>query len=370
MRFTAHRWIFVLALTATQIFAAAQISCGPSLKALLGETPSARSKQSLRELNIGTYNVYNFYQSLRDGGGEKSAERMQAMADAITSNKLDVVVLQEVDSLESLKRFNSERLAAAYRPLLIPGNDGRHVGFLLKKDLPFRTELVSHKATTDLYPITGTQMPIFSRDLPALHVWTSEQPEGEAPLLVLLGTHKKSKITRRGDPESVALRSLQAQAAADIVAHYRRKWGAQLPVLVAGDFNGTVHEGPEFRPLTEMLEDSLDLGSRPARSNDERATHAFLSNGDNPIYNQLDAILLTPNLRDAVEESFVHRYKDAQGNVLRLPRSSAERELNPSDHYPVVLKLRFQRLLEMQRQAVRPDLPSRSPLAPAERPAA
>jgi hypothetical protein len=143
-----------------------------------------------------------------------------------------------------------------------------------------------------------------------------------------------------------------------------------VPILVAGDFNGTVHEGPEFRPLTDILEDSLDMGSRPVASNEERATHAYLPNGDDPIYNQLDAILVTPNLRDAVEESFVHRYKDAQGRVLPLPRSSAERELNPSDHYPVILKLRFQRLLEMQLQNVRELLPSRSPHAPVERPAA
>jgi hypothetical protein len=332
-----------LALSTPVALAEAQVVCGPALRSLLQPTAPKRRLDAIAELNVGTYNIYNFFKTVAPGGGEKPRELMVAMADMIKRNKLDVIVLEEMNSMQDLARFNDEFLERGYEIVVAPGNEaGNKIAFLVKRDLPFHVELVSHAASTDVYPVTGRPMRVFTRDAPALNIWAGDQAEGESPFMVLVGVHNKSMRDRHGDPDSTVLRTLQASATADIVRHYQRKWGEEVPVVVAGDFNSFL-DSDVVRPLTSILEDSLGMGSRPVPMN-ERITYSYVEVNP-PVYSQLDAILVPPSLRDSVIESYIDRYRDAQGNVLPLARTLPELDRTlPSDHFPVIMKLRFQNL--------------------------
>jgi endonuclease/exonuclease/phosphatase family metal-dependent hydrolase len=338
-------------------FAAAQVECGPILRNLLDNARAPKRRiDAIAELNIGTYNIYNFFRSAAPGGGDKPRALMDAMADMIRRNNLDVVVLEEMNSVEDLARFNQEFLGGAYRTLVADGNEaGMKVTFLVKKDLPFRVELTSHASTTDVYPVTGQRIRVFTRDAPALHLFRGDAREGDSPIMTLIGVHNKSMRDRRGDRDSTVLRTLQASATADIVAHYQRQW-PDAPVLVAGDFNSFIHDGDVVRPLTNILEDSLGMGARPVPVA-ERITYSYVEVVP-PVYNQLDAILVPPSLRDDVVESYIDRYRDANGNVRPLATTLPELDSTlPSDHFPVILKLRFQNLLRRMRSAPQGELP-------------
>ena len=84
--------------------------------------------------------------------------------------------------------------------------------------------------------------------------------------------------------------------------------------------------------------DSFDYAKKRL-SNRERVTHTYHPRNGPTSYNQLDAILVNKNASELVLDAKVYRYKNKLGEKRPLPSSYAERELNPSDHFPVVLKL-------------------------------
>lgn len=348
-------------------------SLGEALKSvsaaplLLPPAPSVRAVESIRELKIVTYNIRDLMQEPPQGFHwdpvfkrrlkqvwpeyeGKSPSQLMESARAILDIDPDIVVLQEVENIAVLGKLNSEYLNDEYLPFLIEGNDERgiDIGFLVKKDLPFNIEHRTHKTETWKDPLShGMTKTLFSRDLPALIV----RAEGrEKPLFVLFGTHFKSKRTvSPKDPESHILRKAQVDRTAEIVKRYRQELGQNVPILLAGDFNGSLHSEDTFDSLwkTAGLADTFDLLSRPPPPL-ERVTHTFHAlNGEN-VYDQIDAILVSAGLRASVKDARVYRYEDGQGTPKRLPESYQERETNPSDHYPVEVTLDFQSLLSLR----------------------
>ncbi|UPT73583.1 MAG: hypothetical protein M0D55_17240 [Elusimicrobiota bacterium] len=181
---------------------------------------------------------------------------------------------------------------------------------------------------------------MFSRDLTSLVV--RAEPGGK-PLFVLFGTHFKSKRDRDGrDPESRIMRGAQVRRSAEIIGRYRKEFGRDVPVMIAGDFNGVVPDEPEFRPLFEAagLIDAFDAAPNPPSGKD-RVTHTFHPRGGATHQGQMDAILVSKSLRGAVKAAEVYRYKDDQGRAKPIPRTYEERSQNPSDHFPVILTLDF-----------------------------
>ncbi|MCR4296118.1 MAG: hypothetical protein NUW21_11340, partial [Elusimicrobia bacterium] len=232
--------------------------------AAVGEPPSApaayaaapvRPLASIKELKVGAYNVLNLFENVgkhvpdpeNPGKLKKISEArpkqessLRAQGRIILENDLDVVTLAEVENIAALRDFNERYLEGRYDVRLIEGNDERgiDVAFLVKKDLPFLVEQRSHKDETWLDPVLGGgPRPLFSRDLTALVV---RAPGRAAPLFVMFGTHYKSKRDRDGDPQSNILRAAQVERSAGIIARYRAEFGADVPVMLAGDFNGEV----------------------------------------------------------------------------------------------------------------------------------
>ncbi|TBR22907.1 hypothetical protein EPO15_06965 [bacterium] len=320
-----------------------------------------RPLASLKELRVGTYNVLNLMEKVGkhvpdpdhpgrmiqiSGRTPKEEWQLREQAKAILESNLDVVALQEVETIAALDEFNQRYLGGAYKTLLIEGNDPRgiDIAFLVKKDIPFQVEQRSHKGETWSDPTQGgAQAAIFSRDLTSLVV---RAPGLSKPLFVLLGTHFKSKRDRPGDPNSEILRVAQVKRAAEIAARYRNEFGEDVPLMLAGDFNGDLNGGPEFAPLWDEagLTNSLDLGDKPLRGED-RVTHTYHPKDGPSHFAQMDGVLVSKSLAALVRRAEVYRYKNADGTLRPIPRTYKEREQNPSDHFPLFMTLDFQPLL-------------------------
>lgn len=329
-----------------------------------------RSLESLETLKVGTLNSYNLYVTTgkyetqvnpKTGVSEwvrvtdsvsKSSDHLRSIAGAIQNEKLDIVVLQEVEGIESLLKFNHEFLDGEFEVFLVRGNDfrGIDVAMLVRKDLPFRFEYESHADALMPDPIDPSQkVPAFSRDLPVLKVFKDsggKSGSDEKPMFAILGTHFKSKRDRPGDVESRQLRRAQVEQSAKIIDQLQKTYGENFPILFAGDFNGHVHFEEEFEILFEQglkLSDTLRVAN-PELKSEDAVTHTWHPSGQDPSYQQLDAIFVNGPFKPWIKRSEVYRYKDAAGNPKPLPTTRYQRDKNPSDHFPVWAEIDFRGL--------------------------
>ena len=328
--------------------------CNSAIRSLMGpslDDVSAGPKRAIEEipqLRFGTYNTYNLMQSA-DGKYLKPDDKRRGVAAPILENDLDVIVLQEVENIKSIQDFSRDYLKDRYTVMSSVGNDERgiQVAFLVKKDLPFKFELETHADTKALYPVTGEETKVFSRDLPALRIWsTSQQSSSEDPLVVFYGTHFKSKRDKPGDPESRILRRVQVETASQIMKKDMNEHPSTL-FMIAGDFNGDVRNDFEFASLRDTLKDAFDVAEKKP-SPEDRITHTFHPKEGRAQRSQIDAFFVGEDKAAYIEEAFVHRYKNADGSVRKIPETWNERNLNPSDHFPVILKMNFRELLEQR----------------------
>jgi hypothetical protein len=248
----------------------------------------------------------------------------------------DFAILTEVENIQALNALATHQLQGRYRPLLKEGNDirGIDIGFLVRTNLPWHTNLVSHKEIQFTDPMTGHTAPLFSRDLPVLEI--RRKPDDPKPLLVLVGNHAKSKRSMDGDFESTRWRTAQYEEAAKIIQTDYQSQG--IPVIMAGDFNTDVRFDPEVAPVKSILKSSLEIAP-DALPVDQRVTHTYFPRGSKqqpdppPERSQMDDILVSPGI--TVLSAQIIKYKNPDGTERTLPRSYKERSEQPSDHNPV-----------------------------------
>jgi hypothetical protein len=290
----------------------------------------------------------------------KPIHQIRQLAKAVREMDPDILLLCEVGGLESLSNFSRYFLDDEYAPHLIEGNSDRGIdlGYLVRRSLPFTYDLISHKQRPIdfLYPherqskdtgygdlksarITSHR---FSRDVLELRVF--DDASG-VPALVILQVHLKSQLDRdRIDPGGRERRRAELEKLVTIYAEINADFGGKVPIILGGDFNGSValpEPDEEFRALYErtQLRDVLEVANIPR---DERFTYMQLSNGNRVgVRRQLDYLFVPPELSERVnkEESWVFRFRDEFGMTMILPRNLNEKQLLPSDHYPLILTL-------------------------------
>ena len=337
---------------------------------LASDAPSlSRSLESIKELKVGTLNALSLLtrpaehrwdpdkRALVESRPEeqKSEEHRRQIAAVLQDNDLDVMVLNEVESPQALEAFNRDYLGGAYRTFTLPGNDrfGITTGFLVKKDIPIEVEARTFKDESYFDTAQHRRRRVFTRDLPALVL----RPAGDSrPLLVVLGTHMKSK--RMNNPgqsgDNMDIRKVQADATASIIARFQAEFGRDVPMLLAGDFNGEP-EDPTFADFFRRTRFVDGFDALPKRlSLQERMTHLWFPEGGGVVPRQLDAIFVSPSLRALVKGVRTGRFRDASGKPLPVPSTYADRLKDPSDHYPVLLTLDFQPVVRMQRESSAP----------------
>jgi len=280
----------------------------------------------------------------------KSLRKCRLLSETIHKIDPDILCLNEVGGIESLENFNKHFLGSKYMALLKEGNSHRgiDIGYLIKKDFPLKPLLISHKNRPlhFLYP-NETEAPgggkthYFSRDIAELRFF---KKGSNSPSLVILLAHLKSKLDPSGiDPEGRLRRQAELKALVQIYNDLRSELGAKVPVIVTGDFNGvaraTNHE-PEFTDLHQLtdLTDAFQILDLP---DEQRISQVQISPSGKVNTMQIDYIFVSPELHPLMvkQRSGTFFYHTELGQPAPLPRSLEERDLLPSDHYPLVLNL-------------------------------
>jgi exonuclease III len=274
------------------------------------------------------------------------------LAESLLDMDADIVCINEVGGLESLNNFNQLFLQDRYTVHLIEGNSDRgiDIGYLVKKGLPLACELHTHKDRPlhFLYPherppegeSAALKSHYFSRDCAELRVFTQEQRN--RPALILLLVHLKSKLDPENiDPQGKERRRAEFNTLMRIYRQLRTEF--QVPVIIAGDFNGSARRearSDEFSELNNTdLESVLDLAGL---SDEKAATQVQFSRGGGLQCLQIDYMFVSPELKEQLftEAVEVYRYRSDLKVALPLPQSLEQRTYLPSDHYPVVAVFR------------------------------
>ena len=295
----------------------------------------------------------------------KQLSKIREIARAVDDLDPDIMMLSEVGGRESLANFSRYFLGDRYAPHLLEGNSDRGIdlGFLVKRSLPLKYDMISHKSRKldFLYPhekmsketgythlrsgrVTGHR---FSRDVIELRCFAdTDQVSGlndEVPEFILMQVHLKSPLDKdRIDPGGRDRRKAELEMLVTIYREVCAEFPI-VPIFISGDFNGTIFgpfEEAEFQAMRESdLKCCLDLAAIPQ---DERFTWMYLNNRRPGVYRQLDYVLVQERLRSRVdlENTWVYRFKDEKGMNRIIPRNQNEKRLLPSDHYPVVLTLK------------------------------
>lgn len=283
----------------------------------------------------------------------KPLEHLRGIARMVGELDPDIIGICEVGGRASLENLNAWFLQGRFEVFLKPGPSPRGIdtGFLVKKSLGLRCDLVSHAdwplpfhypheldpkahallAEAAAYRDLGDPLERrLSRDIPALRVRNEAQ---ELKLIVLM-VHLKSGLDAEGfDPGGQIRRTAEVKALLEI---YQTLKG-DVPLIICGDFNGNAsREGTtsEFLPIyaeTE-LEDALWLKEVPKH---ERLTHFTFMQG-RLMTGQIDYIFVPRSLPIAEAFVYLYRFDGDEGGTIMFPTSFHERRQLPSDHYPVV----------------------------------
>jgi hypothetical protein len=320
------------------------------------------------KVRVGAYNVMSLFtmqavEKFVPGGGgtkmvlaparPKEPELIDEMVRNFTELNLDIGILTEVEDKASLDKLNKDYLGDQYDTYLVPGNEisrGMNIAFIVKKSLGLKGELTTHKHHVWQDPARNNQTTaVFVRDLPLLFL--SDKSTG-LPIMMILGVHFKSKYNRDEDRNSFLWRQMEGVIASQIYAKYEKLYGSEIPLFMAGDFNGDPNRDPELQVFKQQnaLLDSFQMLATPPPYLD-RITHSYphKDTTEPTEYSQIDALLMKPCFQKAVESVFVHRHKDKEGKVKPLPVTREERDLNTSDHFPLITDFLTQELWEVMR---------------------
>jgi endonuclease/exonuclease/phosphatase family metal-dependent hydrolase len=244
----------------------------------------------------------------------KPAEERARVASRIIAMDADVLALQEVEDIDTLRRFVSDDLGRHYPHLvLVEGNDPRLIDVALLSKLPIGAVVSWQHATHPLAP----DQPVFGRDLLEVEILN---PTRRRKLFTIFNNHLKSHfVPFDEDPELGAQRAnerrrRQAETVAKIVAARTRP---NSRYVVLGDMN----DPPDTEALAPFADASgLRLHNaladpeetRPAKADtpppaSKAWTHRFKPSGQPAEYELYDQIWLSPALAERARRAVIDR---------------------------------------------------------------
>jgi endonuclease/exonuclease/phosphatase family metal-dependent hydrolase len=218
-----------------------------------------------------------------------SEEQIRFTGKVIKTVKADLQCFVEVESADTLKRFNTDILGSMFSDrLVVDGNDPRgiDVGFATKKALPILTAKTNVFARDSI----GT---IFSRDCLEAEVAVSAQKR-----IHVLVNHFKAKD--RTPVESNKKRKRQSTEVSRILTErYDLKKDF---VVVAGDLN----DEPDSDPIAPLVAtpNLLNVWDVVGRPEDDRWTYYY---GASKQYNKIDYLFVSKALKDRVKDAGIER---------------------------------------------------------------
>lgn len=262
---------------------------------------------------------------------ELSVDEKALTGMAIRELEADVLGLQEVENVDTLKHFRASHLGGrrAYPYVAgIDGNDPRLIDVAVLSKLPI-THVRSYQHLLD--PEVETT-PLFSRDCLEVDV----QIEDGATLTVYVN-HFKSMIGGRAETRERRLR--QSQAVKTIITDRFGDEAGNQPFVVLGDLNDYVEPDKAGESgIAELIGWDQVTNVVERLPEDERWTH-YWDDGDE--YRQLDYLLVSKGLAGGSDDAPEIMRK---GSPRRATRYTGERfigvgedEPKASDHCPVTM---------------------------------
>jgi endonuclease/exonuclease/phosphatase family metal-dependent hydrolase len=309
-------------------------------------------------VRLATFNVENLFarfrwnsgvdpdQAVRDGWDvnetvfriqDEDSKRLTALT--IKEANADVIALQEVENLDTLKRFRSQYLGGmrAYPyAVAIDGNDPRLIDVAVLSRLP-----VVHVRTYQ--HLRSERSLIFSRDCLEVDVDVGGRT------LTLFVNHLKSMLDQR-DPENGRRstrkrRMLQARTVKRIVADRFGKQPGDQPFVVLGDLNDYLQTDAQGKPgITGLVRWDQVENVVERLPSGERWTHYFPGQGSLlEGYRQLDYMLVSRSLAAGTQAVpwIVRKGLPTGATRYTGPRFDGVGEVWPkaSDHCPIVFDL-------------------------------
>lgn len=318
----------------------------------------------MNSIKVATFNVENLFarfqfrrnlrnldKIIRDGWIAKHTyftihkEAAKAItAEAIKASDADIIALQEVENLDTLKKFRTDFLGGRKSypyAIAIDGNDPRRIDVAVLSRYPLvDIQTYSHLWSSEL------RCYLFSRDCLVADV----QGPGNFNLTLFVN-HLKSMMDR-DDPDNGRRntrdkRIVQSQVVRQIVtARFGGNAGIH-PFVILGDFNDYMETDDQGEPgISDLVEWDQVANVVDRLPEDERWTHYFKGRGAlPPAYRQLDYLLLP---RSLAEQNPHAPHIERRGMPKRATRYSGERfsgvgQNSPkaSDHCPVVMELQY-----------------------------
>ena len=306
----------------------------------------------MAKLRVATFNVENLFARWKFKAGTDPAkanergwiveeQHFEEMGEddkvitgkAVTELRADVIGMQEVESVDTLKHFRTEYLGGfrAYPHVAgIDGNDPRLIDVMVLSKLP----IVHVRSYQHLRDPIKTSSELFSRD--CLEVAVEVAP---GKTLTLFVNHFKSMIKTRKET-----REKRQHQAAGVKAIIEERFGSNSgneDFIVLGDFNDYMEEDDQGQTGIDELvgwdqvENVLDR-----RPSDDRWTHYYAHGND---YKQLDYMLLSRSLAEANPGAPEIMRKGCPLRAAQYtgPRFDGVGQDNPkaSDHCPVVMEV-------------------------------
>jgi endonuclease/exonuclease/phosphatase family metal-dependent hydrolase len=238
-----------------------------------------------------------------------TSEEKRLTGQAIRETKADVIALQEVENLETLKRFRTQFLGgpSGYRyAIAVDGNDPRLIDVALLSRHP-----IVHVRSYHHIRSADNRSYLFSRDCLEADI---QLPDNR--VVTLFVNHLKSMLDMfdpcNGRANTRARRAEQAEAVVKIIQDRFGAKAGDADFVVLGDLNDYMESDTQGEPgigaLVEWAEVENVVDRMPE---DERWTHFYAGNascGVQPSYHQLDYVLLSRSLADQT---------DAQPEIMR-----------------------------------------------------
>ncbi len=301
-----------------------------------------------KTIKICSYNLENLYIGLEKYQGEQFSEMSELMWQQFSISLLhknkslskvlelskiireidaDIFCLQEVISLNSLNNLNMHFLENKYSVVLEETNSNRsiYVGFLIKKSFKYEVHSFGQRKMKN-----GG---FASRNLSAIVI-----KDNNLPILTLLGVHLKSKRLDEKKINTYSLREFEVQLISEIHSELTSQFSC--PFIVLGDMNANFNQEPEFHPLHKKLFfDFIKI-----KHKDQYAiVGTFTTNYLETKQQHLDFILIEKKYQSLIDYhlSDIYLYENEYGDRITLPFNKIERPHLPSDHCPIVLKIKI-----------------------------
>ena len=252
----------------------------------------------------------------------KELEKTKFISQFILNSKVDICLFTEIGGNESIRNLNKHFLNDKFSIFYKPSNSDRGIdlAILVKKEIAPNFNLKSHNDK------------VFARG-----VFNLGLANNQTGIRILL-THLKSKLNKsKKDFEGRTQRKAEVKRIIKIAKDYPKD-----DIIICGDLNGIIYKDQTEEELSLFANNLslFDVMEHQNSSEFERFTYIYYNNQRQAHMMQLDYALMTKET--FTKYNITASVLDFDGFERKsIPSSFSQKRLYPSDHYPILMKLKL-----------------------------